>query len=167
MDPGLCYGIIYSDPSNLSNLSDLSDLWPETIVTGAPWPHGFFSRMSTQQEESDLSLMTSYQEVDCLICEELHLKKDTHYAHLKTIAEAHLQSNIAAEQLAVPYAHTEDYVDYYLFFYGREYRKQYNELLRQYRREYYTQLLEKMYMPEDEFCDYHQESRDYHFEFRD
>ena len=127
---------------------------PEIIVTGVGVTPRVFSRMST------------HQEVDCLICLELCLKKDIHYAHLKALAEAHIHANIAAEMLAV-HTPTEDYVDYYLFFYGREYRKQYNELLGQYRKEYYIQLLEKMYMPEDEFCEYHQESRDYHFEFRD
>lgn len=110
--------------------------------------------------------MTTHQEVDCPICLELNLKKDEHYAHLKALAEAHIHANIAAELLAV-YTPAEDYVDYYLFFYGREYRKHYTELLRQYRKEYCIQLLDRMYMPEDEFCEYHQESLNYRFEFRD
>jgi len=122
--------------------------------------------MTTHQEDSNLSETTSYEEKDCPICLELSLKKDIHYAHLKAIAEAHIHANIAAELLAV-YTPTEDYVDYYLFFYGREYRKHYTELLGQYRKEYCIQLLDRMYMPEDKMCGHHEDELNYRFEFRD
>lgn len=110
--------------------------------------------------------MTTHQEDNCPICLELNLKKDIHYAHLKALAEAHIHANIAAELLAT-HTPTEDYVDYYLFFYGREYRKHYIELLGQYRKEYFIQLLDRMYMPEDKMCGYHEDELNYRFEFRD
>ena len=60
---------------------------------------------------------------ECVICIEAENEMYTKYAHPKAhlVATALAFSN--AEKLAIKEKDTESYIDYYIFHYGREYRR--------------------------------------------
>jgi len=101
---------------------------------------------------------------ECLICIEAENEMFTKYAHPKAHLEAHTQATIVAESLAIKEKSTEDYLDYYTFYYGREYIKIYTGLLKKYKEEYSETLLGREYNDDDQICQYHLESIQYHYE---
>jgi hypothetical protein len=61
---------------------------------------------------------------------------------------------------------TEEYIDYYTFFYSKNYRGIYKKLYKKYKEEYSVIVLEQPYGKNDKICDTHQESIQFHFEFK-
>jgi len=102
---------------------------------------------------------------ECAICSEAENELYTRYAHPKAHAEAHAKANIAAELLASKEKETEEYIEYYTFYYGREYKKIYKELYNKYKQEYSIIVLERNHI-NDNICQYHQESIEYHYEIK-
>jgi hypothetical protein len=68
--------------------------------------------------------------------------------------------------MAIKEKETEESIDYYIFYYGREYKKIYRELLKKYKEEYYAILLEKTYEKNEKLCYHHLESIQYHSELK-
>lgn len=103
---------------------------------------------------------------ECVICIEAENEMYTKYAHPKAHLEAHTQATIIAENLSIKEKTTCDYIDYYTFYYGREYIKIYKELYKKYKEEYSKIVLEKIYDTNDKICQTHLESIQYHGELK-
>ena len=68
--------------------------------------------------------------------------------------------------MAIKERDTTDYIEYYTFYYGREYRRIYTTLYKKYKEEYSRIVLERKYEKGDKICNYHNESIQYHYELR-
>lgn len=60
---------------------------------------------------------------ECVVCLEAEQEMYTKYAHPKAHVEAHTRANHTAESLAIKEKDTKEYIEYYTFYYGREYKK--------------------------------------------
>ena len=100
---------------------------------------------------------------ECLICIEVENENYTKYAHPKAHLEAHKKANHIAESQAID---KDDYIDYYIFFYGKEYRNIYKELLNYYKHEYNDIVLGRIYKETDKICQHHLECIQYHYELK-
>ena len=103
---------------------------------------------------------------ECLICIEAEQENYTKYAHPKAHLEAHAQATTSAEALSIKEKHTEDYIEYYIFYYGREYKKIYKELYNKYKKEYSEIVLSRSYDKNDNICQHHTESMQYHYQMK-
>lgn len=103
---------------------------------------------------------------ECAICIEAENEMYTKYAHPKARLEAHKEADIIAEKMAIKEKDTTDYIDKYIFYYGREYRRIYNDLYMKYKKEYSQIVLERKYEKGDKICNYHNESIQYHYELK-
>jgi hypothetical protein len=103
---------------------------------------------------------------ECIICIEAEDEMYTKYAHPKAHLVATTQASIAAENLAIKEKDTEEYLNYYTFYYGREYIKIYKEMYKKYKEEYSKIVLSKSYNSMDKICDYHLESIQYNYELK-
>ena len=103
---------------------------------------------------------------ECVICIEAENEMYTKYAHPKARLEAHKEADIIAEKMAIKEKDTTDYIDNYIFYYGREYRRIYNDLYMKYKKEYSQIVLERKYEKGDKICNYHNESIQYHYELK-
>jgi len=99
---------------------------------------------------------------ECVICIEAENEMYTKYAHPKAHLEAHTQAEANAIMLTNNQS-KEDYIDYYTFYYGREYKKIYTELSKKYKWEYYVIVLEREYK-DAKICQHHSECIQYHYE---
>jgi len=102
---------------------------------------------------------------ECVICIEAENEMYTKYAHPKAHLEAHTKANHIAESQAI-HKDKYEYIDYYVFFYGKEYRNIYKELLNHYRHEYSDIVLGRTYNESDKICQYHLESIQYYYELK-
>jgi hypothetical protein len=100
---------------------------------------------------------------ECVICIEAENEMYTKYAHPKAHLEAHTKANDIAESQAI-HKDKYEYIDYYIFFYGKEYRNIYKELLNHYRHEYSDIVLGRKYNETDKICQHHLESIQYYYE---
>jgi hypothetical protein len=98
---------------------------------------------------------------ECMICLEAERQKYTLYSHPRAHNEAHSIAEWRANDFASIQNKTQDFLDYYTFFYGREYKKLYMDLYKKYREEYHIFLLRQIYGAE-QVCQYHLESIQYH-----
>ena len=103
---------------------------------------------------------------ECAICIEAENEMYTKYAHPKARLEAHKEADIIAEKMATKEKDTTDYIDNYIFYYGREYRRIYTDLYMKYKKEYSQIVLERKYEKGDKICNYHNESIQYHYELK-
>jgi len=101
---------------------------------------------------------------ECLICIEAENEMYTKYAHPKAHLEAHIEAGKIAEKMAIEKKDTSDYIDYYLLYFSREYRRIYITLYKKYKQEYSKIVLGRKYNKDDKICDYHSESIQYHYE---
>ena len=101
---------------------------------------------------------------ECIICIEAENELYSKYAHPKAHLEASTQACINAELLAIKEKNTQDYLDYYTFYYGREYQKIYKELYKFYKEEYSNVVLSRSFHKDDKLCDNHIESIQYYLD---
>ena len=111
-----------------------------------------------------VDIFSSNLPTECIICIEAENESYTKYAHPKAHLEASTQACINAELLAIKEKNTEDYLDYYTFYYGKEYIKIYKELYKIYKEEYSKIVLSRSFHKDDKICDYHIESIQYYLE---
>jgi hypothetical protein len=126
--------------------------------------------VNVKHADADVEIMWYERDIDsaktpteCLICIEAENEMYTKYAHPKAHLEAQTNATIIAESLAIKETSTAEYIDYYIFFYGKEYKKMYKGLLKKYKEEYSKIVLGRTYNENDKVCQHHLESIQYHY----
>ena len=100
----------------------------------------------------------------CLICIEAENEMYTKYAHPKAHLDAQIKASSIAESKAIKERDIEDYTDYYIFFYGKEYKHIYKERLEYYKCEYNDIILGRKYEKDEKICDHHIHCIEYHYD---